>query len=110
MIRINTGKFNLQVHVITVTEAVDCFGTLNGIEPSQIVTLSGAQEIPGTITFRHLEITEELVVSVLHLSYWMFVVLRFFNKNNAFPGFEGWSKWNYNWTTLGRIFSKSNAT
>lgn len=46
----------------TVTEELDIFDTINGILPSQIVTLSGDQFIPGTTTFRHLEVTEALNV------------------------------------------------
>lgn len=47
-----------------MTESLDVFGTLNGIDPTEIVTLSGVQSITGTITFKHLEITEELIVSI----------------------------------------------
>lgn len=48
----------------SVTDAVDCDGTINGIDPMSIVTLSGEQFIPGSTTFRHLEVTEALEVSL----------------------------------------------
>lgn len=47
---------------VSVTDAIDCTGTVNGIDPMAIVTLSGDQFIPGTTTFRHLEVTEVLEV------------------------------------------------
>lgn len=46
----------------TGTERLEVFGKLNGIDPTDIVTLSGQQKITGTITFKHLEVTEELTV------------------------------------------------
>lgn len=50
----------------TVTETLFLMGALNGVNPSQIVTLNGSQTIPGTTTFRHLEITQALNVCFVH--------------------------------------------
>lgn len=41
---------------------MDTLGTFNGADLSDVVLLSTDQIIPGTTTFRQLEITEELVV------------------------------------------------
>lgn len=45
-----------------VTENLDCFGPINGILLSDAVTLSTAQHINGTTTFKHLEISDSLEV------------------------------------------------
>lgn len=39
-------------------------GTINGINPDDIITLSGNQEIPGITTFERLEVTDSLDVSI----------------------------------------------
>lgn len=41
---------------------MECTGTFNTVDLSRVVTLSGAQFIPGTTTFKHLEVTETLEV------------------------------------------------
>lgn len=40
-------------------------GTVNGVHLDQVVTLNGSQTLPGTTTFRHLEVMEGLNVSFL---------------------------------------------
>lgn len=56
------------VVVILAADVLD-FHSLNGINPSQIVTLSGNDQlIPGTTTFRQLEVTETLQV-IIYLSF-----------------------------------------
>lgn len=54
--------FNSRNLTFPVTDVIDCTGTINGIDPMAIVTLSDDQFIPGTTTFRHLEVTEVLEV------------------------------------------------
>lgn len=49
-------------YFVVVTDMLDCFGTLNGVDPSRIVTLSGTQTITGTTTFKHLEVVKTLEV------------------------------------------------
>lgn len=46
-----------------MTDEIDCTGTINGITPIEMVTLTSDQFIPGTTTFRHLEVTETLEVN-----------------------------------------------
>ncbi|XP_033171872.1 uncharacterized protein LOC117148548 [Drosophila mauritiana] len=40
--------------------AVDTTGTINGVYPEDVITLSDSQEWPGLVTFSHLEVSEEL--------------------------------------------------
>ncbi|XP_055310866.1 uncharacterized protein LOC129573788 isoform X2 [Sitodiplosis mosellana] len=45
---------------VLVTNATECFGNFNGVQLSQVISLNSSQYIPGTTTFRHLEVTETL--------------------------------------------------
>ncbi|XP_016976896.1 uncharacterized protein LOC108042915 isoform X2 [Drosophila rhopaloa] len=45
------------------TNAVDTSGTINAVNPQDIVTLSDSQDWMGRVTFSHLEVSEELELS-----------------------------------------------
>lgn len=45
-----------------VVNVADVDGTINNIDPARIITLSGDEFIPGTTTFRQLEVTKSLEV------------------------------------------------
>lgn len=49
-----------------MSEVVDCTGTVNGIDPSAIITLTTDQYIPGETTFHQLEVFETLEVNIRH--------------------------------------------
>lgn len=46
-----------------VTESLDCHLKFNGLALSDVITLNSSQYIPGTTTFRNMEVTETLEVN-----------------------------------------------
>ncbi|XP_017086782.1 uncharacterized protein LOC108118540 [Drosophila eugracilis] len=40
--------------------AVDTSGSINGVNPQNVITLNDSQDCPGWVTFSHLEVSEEL--------------------------------------------------
>lgn len=56
---------NLVLSLFSAVNAVDTDGTINGRDPLDAITLSDAQDWPGSVTFSQLEVTEELQVDFL---------------------------------------------
>lgn len=65
-----------------MTYVLNCEGKLNGIDPTQIVTLSSEQFIPGTTTFNQLEVTETLEVIQFVCPLFYFVNSIHFHTNH----------------------------
>lgn len=80
-----------------VTNAIDCTGTINGVDPSNIITLTGSQFITGTTTFKQLEVTESLEV---HIRMFALILIDFIKKNIYPCNRIGESNWKNSRTTF----------